>query len=112
MSDSDLVTSFAELIVYMCQDWKAHKPFCKTDEEIETERPPAPPVDGAPTLDAENMAGLDDIGLHDIAVDYQGPVRAIDISVPGEGSIRLESKHLTPEMMRWMRETAGKGPEL
>ena len=35
---------------------------------------------------------------------YVGPEHAIDIEPPGEGTVRVVSRNLTPAVMRWMRD--------
>ncbi|TFK80252.1 hypothetical protein K466DRAFT_559266 [Polyporus arcularius HHB13444] len=86
-----------------CQkkDWKAHKAYCKPDDEL-SERPPGPPVDGAPKLNAEDNTIPLPPPLPD--ANYQGPAHAIEMDIPGEGRVRLESRNLTPAVLRWMRD--------
>ncbi|KAI0752075.1 hypothetical protein C8Q74DRAFT_352923 [Fomes fomentarius] len=93
-----------------CQrkDWRAHKPFCKLDAELTADGPPPPPVDGAPRLTAdsdlsntiEREPEIPDPG-------FEGPEHAIEIDVPGQGMVRVESRNLTPAVLRWIRDKAG-----
>ncbi|RPD76923.1 hypothetical protein L226DRAFT_551798 [Lentinus tigrinus ALCF2SS1-7] len=88
-----------------CQkkDWKAHKPYCKPDDELDM-RPPEPEVDGAPQLNADDNTIPIPPEIPDSS--YEGPERAIELDIPGQGRVRLESRNLTPAVLRWMRDIA------
>ncbi|KAI0713766.1 hypothetical protein C8Q76DRAFT_732493 [Earliella scabrosa] len=94
-----------------CQrgDWKTHKPWCKSDEDLAKEcpRPPEPSIDGAPRS-LQGVDGSTVIGAEDAPEmpdpGYVGPEHAINIELPGEGMVRLVSRNLTPAVMRWMRD--------
>ena len=58
-----------------------------------------------PTHDVpRKLLGLDDLPAE--ALQYEGPERAIDVDLQCGGSMRILSKHMTPEMMRWIRDTS------
>ncbi|RPD76922.1 hypothetical protein L226DRAFT_611328 [Lentinus tigrinus ALCF2SS1-7] len=88
-----------------CQkkDWNSHKPYCMPDDELAA-CPPEPRMDDAPQLNADDNA----IPIPPEIPDpyYEGPLRAIEMDVPGQGRVRLESRNLTPAVLRWMRDAA------
>ncbi|RDX44926.1 hypothetical protein OH76DRAFT_1029291 [Lentinus brumalis] len=92
-----------------CQtkDWKRHKAYCKPDEELDeaVEEVPAPEPD---------QDGANAVGDHEDAAargqppptrsgSHDGRARAVDINVPGDGSFSLQSAHITPAYLKWMR---------
>ncbi|KAI0370959.1 hypothetical protein BV20DRAFT_1043598 [Pilatotrama ljubarskyi] len=88
-----------------CQrrDWKVHKRYCKPDAELNC----PVPIQGS-LADAEESSTLEPADPQTIRqrMDYVGPDRAIEVPLPnrpGE-TVRIHSEHLTPEMMRMVRD--------
>ncbi|KAI0350978.1 hypothetical protein OH77DRAFT_988548 [Trametes cingulata] len=93
-----------------CQkkDWKMHKHICKPDSELPSGGSSlGPPISDAPALDADETDNIDiDAAFNE---HYEGPGRAIEINVPGGSKLRLQSRNLTPAVMRWMKNQVEKG---
>ncbi|KAI0350958.1 hypothetical protein OH77DRAFT_1430362 [Trametes cingulata] len=88
-----------------CQrrDWKTHKRYCKSDAELDC----PVPVQGF-LADEEEDSTTDPVDPRTVRqrVDYIGPDRAFEVPLPnrpGE-TVRIHSQHLTPEMMRSLRD--------
>ncbi|TBU29697.1 hypothetical protein BD311DRAFT_805996 [Dichomitus squalens] len=92
-----------------CQkrDWKEHKLLCKPDDELKGEAPSGVPkaaVVDAPKLAADETNNIEwDV---EMTKPSDGAERAIVIDIPGEEPLRLESRSLTPAVLRWMKGKA------
>ncbi|KAI0742585.1 hypothetical protein C8Q80DRAFT_1189519 [Daedaleopsis nitida] len=81
-----------------CQkkDWKGHKHYCKPDDEL-------PGKIEANSERSDSTASLEE--PPEMPHGYEGPERSITMNLPGmDEPLILESRYLTPELMRWMRD--------
>ncbi|KAI0694919.1 hypothetical protein C8T65DRAFT_744228 [Cerioporus squamosus] len=92
----------------LTKDWKEiHKAYCKPNDELDEA---VEKVSDAPETDHDGTSTGED---HEDATAYvqppperiqrhNGQERMIDINVPGNGSLSLQSAHITPAYLKWM----------
>ncbi|RPD60876.1 hypothetical protein L227DRAFT_501141, partial [Lentinus tigrinus ALCF2SS1-6] len=92
-----------------CQtkDWKAHKAYCKPDDELEADvhdQSCTPPSSHEGSANMESEEATSSVPPSpDQRRSGDGRERTIELEVPGHESLNFQSAHLTPAYLKWMR---------